>query len=60
VVNIEECALSAFEQNTFASIGKILQHLRNIRGNWRNDLGCSQRFVQSLGKVHRFGAKIIL
>ena len=60
MIDVEETALRAFEQNAFIRVREIVEYLRNVRRDWRHDLGVAQRFVQRFCKVDRLGAEIIL
>ena len=60
MIDIEERALGALEQDALACVTEVLQQLRDVCRNWRDDFRRGQRFIERFCEVHRLGAKVIL
>jgi hypothetical protein len=60
VIDIEEGALRAFEEDALTVFGQVAQDLRNVCRDWRNVLCRLQCIFQRLCKIDRFRAEVIL
>ena len=59
MIDIQEAALRALEQNALVGIREVLEDLRDIDRNRRNDLRILHGLIQGLREVDRFGAEVI-
>ena len=55
VVDVEERALGAFEQNTVAALGVVAQYLRDVGRDRRDALGRLQGLIQGPVEIDRIG-----
>ncbi len=60
MVDVEESPLGTFEQDTFSCVGEILEDLRNVDCDRRDDFRCSQSVIKRLREIDRLGVILLL
>ncbi len=60
MVDVEETALGAFEQDALTGFGEVAQNLGDVCRHRRDQFSIAERLVQGFGKIDRFRAEIVL